>query len=336
MKRYISAFTVAAIICFFTMPIFAADSFITYTLDDLKMQIDIPSELNVITKDYVSDEQKIVDMGVDILLVQASEAYLAAFTDDLNCEIDVTRISDADTKSLWNLNEFDDSEIFDANLIKELYAKEGMIANFDKIYRTGTAAYQVINLENTQDGRSDYGIQYYTVMNGIGISVNIWSFVGPVTSEQAALHKTIVDSIVFTEILENPNPIGSKLRLSGINGYTALYVALSIMISAVIYQVSRKMRIKNALAVCLVNDWEFAGEVFKYKGKSYDKEIYIQNHIIRLQLLKDKNKQLPKLLSECVKKTDSNDAMAVLYQLEAEAITRILSNNESEISGEIK
>jgi len=218
------------------------------------MQIDIPSELKTITRDSISDEQAINDMGFDIPYMReyfASEnIYLNAISDDTSYEIVIAMSSDEGTKQAWNLHDHNDSEINKAVVaIGKALEKQGLTFSINSIYKTAHVIFIVIDSELMQDDTMCYQRQYFTVVNGQGINIKAIVYGRPINEELADMYKTIIDSITFNEIQENPDPSGirraitNNLRgvlISGVGGAS---------IGMITFIILRKTQPKNRMSL---------------------------------------------------------------------------------------
>ncbi|MCL2120637.1 MAG: hypothetical protein FWH28_00120 [Clostridiales bacterium] len=310
---------------------FADDTLSTYTFDELYLQISVPSELIQITRDAVSDEQFLEEAGVDLPTLQKhltdSYIYLNAMPKDLSYELALFMVSDKGTRDIWNLHDHDSSEIHKAVApIESGYEQAGIHARFDSLYDTQPVVFFIVDVDRIEDGTRIYGRQYYTIVNGQGISVTCWAYTGRMTAEQTDMQRAVVDRLVFTQISENPAPSSSRGLFSGILINGLAWGFIGGVTSAVVSILNRSKMAKNSLEPCLVSDPSFAGATFIYKGKTYDREKYINQRMLRLNLMKNKEKVLPKILVRVNKNRDPLKPSAIINELEAEAITRILAD----------
>lgn len=95
MKRFCSFILMLIILLSMSTTAFAASSK-TYSLDDLGMSIDVPSEYVVFTRDIADNDPNLSTYGLnkeDLLdLMKSSNIYLNAWDKDANFEIIVTMI----------------------------------------------------------------------------------------------------------------------------------------------------------------------------------------------------------------------------------------------------
>lgn len=342
-KKKILTLCCALLLALLAAPGVAAEGTTTYPLEELGLQIEVPEDMYVLTRDSVSDEQAFREQGADIAADQqsmvANNAYLNAFSKDFGTELVLIMLEDDATRQAGDFSDYGDAELAQAGaLLAADYEAQGVDTRYDTTYRAGPATYIVLELEIPDS--YVYGRQYCTDINGREISLTLWSYTGGLTDAQRELQTAAVDSIKFDAAGTAGSPgvstpaaggggtpasatTGGGL-LSGISpgviGGLGGAVVVAIALPAII-----RAQAKKSLAPCRVDGATFAGETFTYKGELYDRGKYIE---ARMKLLRSLGKQpgrLEKQREHAEKKARSGGPAAVLDQLEIEAITRLLA-----------
>lgn len=184
----------------------ASDSYAaskTYKFSNLDIQIEVPSELTVFTRNVTSH-----DPGLELINTSAEElrvrfeqynVYLEAFPDDAAYEIVVS--GKTVSEDVKDFNTLDDTQI---NIGLEAYRAKCESVTTDTItsavlYKNSATSYYQIDFISKSNDVTVYVRKYYTVMQGKEISFTL-------QSKNAELNKTMSDqllSIVDSAIFKN-------------------------------------------------------------------------------------------------------------------------------------
>ncbi len=168
----------------------------TYTISELGLEITIPSEYRVITKDTPANASIFSDLGTTkadlIKQFEETKVYLNAITDTLDEEIVVTM----DTNIIDNFRAMSDTSLkmFASSWVNE-YEKMGIGVKKYDIYQHSQAKFVRVYFEDTAN--SVNGLQYYTIYNGKAMNFTMRSYSGEITTKQENTIKTIVDSVKY-------------------------------------------------------------------------------------------------------------------------------------------
>lgn len=209
MKR-LTATLLVTLCLFLGAPRATAADLTPWTLQDANLSLSLPSELAVVTRDGIQSNPEVFEtFGVDNnalqeILVGAS-AYLNGVAADASHEYMVIVVEPGAEQRFWNFNALSDNLLQEISktIIKEM-GKVGYQTAFEEVYRVGDVTYLVLYGSATQGG-DDYR-QYYTSVNGRMTSITMHSYTGPITDDQAALHRQVVDSATFLSIEPDPDP----------------------------------------------------------------------------------------------------------------------------------
>ncbi|MBE6582331.1 MAG: hypothetical protein E7648_03605 [Ruminococcaceae bacterium] len=207
MKKTFKTIVILLIVSAFFLAICMATFAVSgmYDIDDLELQVTIPSDYSVITRDTPASDPIFNRLGTTksaiMSMFEASSIYLNALSETHNEEVVVTmtEINEND------LNSYSDSAltILAASLVSE-YSKYGFnISKYDVYQHSQT---KFIRLYFTDTAKTVHGLQYYTVYNSKAMNFTMRSYEGKLDSRQETAIKTIVDSIQFHKTTSSSNP----------------------------------------------------------------------------------------------------------------------------------
>lgn len=185
---------VIVFILLFSTTVLASSS--TYTISELGLEITIPSEYKVITKDTPANASIFSDLGTTkadlIKQFEETKVYLNAIPDTLDEEVVVTM----DTNIIDNFSAMSDTSLkmFASSWVNE-YEKMGIDVKKYDIYQHSQAKFVWVYFEDTAS--SVNGLQYYTIYNGKAMNFTMRSYSGEITTKQEKTIKTIVDSVKY-------------------------------------------------------------------------------------------------------------------------------------------
>ena len=205
MKR-LFAITLTALLLLaipFNISVFAASN--KYDLDELGLQVTIPSGYSVITRDTPASDPIFSALGTTksaiISHFESSSIYLNAISDTYNEEVVVTMaensISDFSSLSDTVLNTL-------ASTLKNEYTIYGFVVSKYDIYQHSQAKF--IRLYFTDVANTVHGLQYYTIVDGKAMNFTMRSYEGNLSSRQETVIKTIVDSIKYDKAPSQSEP----------------------------------------------------------------------------------------------------------------------------------
>lgn len=186
-------------ICF---PTSVAASSNKYDISELGLEVAIPEEYAVVTRDTPASDPIFNALGTTQTAIidqfEASNIYLNAISDSSNEEIVVTMTENA----IDNFSLFSDTTLNAlASTVVDLYSDYGMDVIGYEIYHHSQARF--IKIYFTDTAKTVHGLQYYTIYDGKAMNFTMRSYDGSISSRQEMVTKTIVDSILF----ENAPPM---------------------------------------------------------------------------------------------------------------------------------
>ena len=199
MKRFLLRVFIGILILsvsFSQIAVFALNG--TYHLDELELEVTIPSGYSVITQDTSEYDPIFSTLGISgtelIDRFKTNGIYLNAISNTNNEEIVVTN-----TKiNLSNFSLISDTALtaFASAFINEI-TNRGMETFKYDIYQHTQAKF--IRVYWYDEANSTHGLQYYTVYNGNAMNFTMRSYEGSISSRQESVIKTIVDSIKYDQ-----------------------------------------------------------------------------------------------------------------------------------------
>ncbi|GHU80394.1 hypothetical protein FACS189468_0110 [Spirochaetia bacterium] len=188
------------------VPVSAVPNAVPYTLEPLHMKIDLPGDLYVITRDVVSHPAELEAKNLNIEAIQVSfletNVYLDAMESNFDYEFVITMIEYEESRKRWDLSALGDTELQDLLLSdKAELAALGIISTGDQIYKTANAVFLAVSFEQPLERDIIvYSNLYYTTVNGMTINIALSAPNVPLTAEQLALHRAVIDNITFTKV----------------------------------------------------------------------------------------------------------------------------------------
>jgi hypothetical protein len=179
-------------------------------LNELYMTIKIPNDWIIFTRNIDDDDENLKLLRIDAQTLKnqylSKKIFLNAICLNPTNEVVVTMIEGFE--SIYNFNEFTEKQL--ENMANDTInsnetKKAGITYTNYSIYTQKNIKYVVFDLNQQAEGNIVYGKQYYTVHNGQAISITLQSYNGKITDDFALKHRSIVDSINFTETFSNPN-----------------------------------------------------------------------------------------------------------------------------------
>ena len=166
--------------------------------------IGIPDGYVILSRDNLDSHSsflKDLDYSVSSMrqyMIQQS-IYLDCIAEDFTKEIVVVAAS-ANMTNFGNLS--DDWVLAQVSVFKEQYANSGIDLYRTEVYENDQAKYAICFIKSTYE----YGMEYYTIYNGMTISIKFHNYLGSFSTADINKCKKIIDAIQF----DNP-PINSTI-----------------------------------------------------------------------------------------------------------------------------
>lgn len=196
MKRLFALVLTALLLLAMPLNVSVSAASNTYDLDELELQVTIPSGYSVITRDTPASDPIFSDLGTTksalISQFESSSIYLNAISDTYNEEVVVTMSEN----NLTNFSLLSDTalETLTSAMIDQ-YTNYGISVSEYDIYHHSQAKF--VRLYFTDTAKTVHGLQYYTVYDGKAMNFTMRSYEGSLSSRQENAIKTIVDSIKY-------------------------------------------------------------------------------------------------------------------------------------------
>ncbi len=196
MKKFLSVVLAIVLLLAISSNILILEASNTYDLDELELEVTIPTDYSVITSDTPASDPIFSKLGTTksalISQFEASNIYLDAISNTYSEEIVVTNME----INISNFSLLSDSvlDTFAVTLLNQ-YANYGISVSKYEIYHHSQAKFIKVYFTNTDRGA--YGLQYYTVYDGKAMNFTMWSYEGRLTLRQESTIKKVVDSIKY-------------------------------------------------------------------------------------------------------------------------------------------
>ena len=209
MKRKLPSMLVLLFLIFFTLQTYATSN--TYKLDELGLEISIPSTYDVITRDTPVSSPIFKELGISgkelIEQFKTTFIYLNAIPKGVTSEEIVVTMAPNDINNFSVLSATS-LKMFASSWISTYEELGFNISKYD-VYEHSQAKFVRFYFEDTVN--SVNGLQYYTIYNGKAINFTIRSYSGGITSTQEQAIKNIVDTIKFdTPPVEIPSGVETE------------------------------------------------------------------------------------------------------------------------------
>lgn len=210
----------------------------TYTLDELYMQVSIPTELAVFTRNIEESDPNLAAFGSNKQSMEeyfnTNNIYLDAIAMDASYELVIMMTNSDASQEGFNFNLYDDSELKELEaVLTDGYAKMGIDVSGFSTYQSATAKFIVMDATaQTPEGESMCRRQFYTVYNGQAIHITLNYYTSQLTPELEAELQSVVDSVAFTQTLPTPE---DNLKLKSTKFFNSLpsHAATRLIISGV-------------------------------------------------------------------------------------------------------
>lgn len=172
----------------------------TYRLEDLELEITIPSGYSAITKDTPDNAPIFSEIGMTksdyISFMESGSCYMDVFSDDFTEEIVVT-MQPNDFPDFNSLSDDDLSVLAEKFMDVDLSSDYGYdMKYFDyKIYEHSQTKFIIEYF--TDSANSVYGLQYYTIYEDKAMNFTLRSYTGPISETQEKWMKKLVDNVKF-------------------------------------------------------------------------------------------------------------------------------------------
>jgi hypothetical protein len=184
----------------------------TFNIKELNMNVNIPDNLIVFTREIATDDKNLTLLGLDKATLEnhykENFIYFNAINVDPNFEIIITMQDYEGSQLIFDFNELKDSELMS---IGEEISKNNVInqnvITYKKysIYNHDQAKFLKIYFEQLNNSEKVQSIQNYTIINGQAINITMHSYSGIITNDQETMLDEIINSISFTQVLRKPS-----------------------------------------------------------------------------------------------------------------------------------
>lgn len=174
----------------------AADT--TYSLDELGMDITLPNDYIVFTREIRDDDPNLAAYGLTkeglSSLMLSDHIYLDAWDENVNREIFIRMTN----TPFVDFSQYDDAMLLSfASTLGSEYENNGITYIKSEVYEHEQRKFIKIYTKQPYENRTTYGLQYGSIQGGKAIFITLYSFVGSIGTDEEVLLKTIVDGTKF-------------------------------------------------------------------------------------------------------------------------------------------
>ena len=218
----------------------------TYSFSDLDIEIQVPSELAIFTRNVTSADKslELINTTSDELLVMFQEhvIYLEAFPTDVSYELVVS--GKAVSQDVKDFNTLSETEL---NQGLQSYKDKCESVETDEIidvttYKNNSTTFYRVDLKTVSNDIAVYVQKYYTVMQGKELNFTVQSKDTAITDVQANQLKAVVDSTIYKQVDSSifESPIFTEL-----SGYLFGLVITVGVLGGLIYLVTKSTKKKK-------------------------------------------------------------------------------------------
>jgi hypothetical protein len=173
---------------------------IRFILEEQGLSITLPGDLAVVTRTetrnrFILDRAGLETQGVRRFM-RDSRCYLYSLDTTLQQEIMLT-VYPQNSRNYGNLTDEELEALAGSPEMAQTLANLGTRSSIYSIYRSGSAAWFIIDIRQEGAARTMYAAEYYTVVDDKAITIALQSAGEPLTAEQFALLKAAVDGVTF-------------------------------------------------------------------------------------------------------------------------------------------
>lgn len=204
MKIKTLVLTVVMAITLFSVPLWAGDM-VTYPVDELNLDMDLPTEYNYIfTRDTSEDDPILADWGMTKSeLFKNDSVYLEALSEDQNKEVILSMVQTDWSQMYYDFNdlsEADLTELAEYCLMNNSSAVEMEYSDYGLFGENENARFlQAVGTFEKEDAHGS-AVQYVTVINGNAYTVTFNFYGEDITEEHIAMSEDVISSVVFHDI----------------------------------------------------------------------------------------------------------------------------------------
>lgn len=177
----------------------------TYTIEDMGLKLNIPTDLIVLTRDMAPDDPALKRSGYTAdewaeRYHEFEDLYMLVLAADGSFYIEVTMETNYSSQMYYNYADLPADKMKIAESVKRAAHDYSSIENFTiEQYRTPQVTYLEMNYKDEYDDGSPYNcIEYQTYYGGRDISLSLYCDDGPAAPELKDLIRRIVDTAVYT------------------------------------------------------------------------------------------------------------------------------------------
>ena len=175
-----------------------------YYIGEIGMSTGVPFGVVVLTRDLSDPNTVLQKMGTTALKqkdkYKKNDIYMEAILDNSLNAIVVTMVEDRSTKEIYDMDGLEEKAVEDLSLAAARKLKDDVDAYVTSrsIYKTAHHNYIVLGWHFTdREGKLSYGLQYYTVQNGMAVNITLRTAGSEAQDAFAGMLKNVVDETTY-------------------------------------------------------------------------------------------------------------------------------------------
>lgn len=187
------------ILCAMALVSVSAEAYKQYTVEELQMDVSLPADMYVITRDSQSSEPVFSDLNIDyigkIAAMQNGNIYLQGIAKDNSLTVEVAMVRDEVSEKVNDFRLLKNDQldlVLEGYLQLESYS-DGCVSEYNDV------VFCDLRLQYPVNSTTVYAAQSNTVVNGMNVNITFQSVGDELTDEELKTVQKILKSISFAE-----------------------------------------------------------------------------------------------------------------------------------------
>lgn len=219
-----------------------------YRVEEAEMDISLPSDMYVITRDTDADDPAFENYkrSKNEIMESFKESYIyiKASEKDFSCDITVTVVQNDDTEAVKNLSSLSDSEL--QSVIDNLL-KQDVYKGCSKTKYNNTL-FLTLTMEDKSGDTTISGIQEYTIINGKRVIITFQAYDGEIDNQEKDMFGKVMNSVKFDGVpIENDSSASGLPTVNDIDiRYIYIIIASVIAVVSLLIMIIAGMKYKKS------------------------------------------------------------------------------------------
>ncbi|MEL4105312.1 hypothetical protein AAFA46_00510 [Oscillospiraceae bacterium WX1] len=208
----------------------SAASMASYTIDELGLTVQVPSDLVVFTRnlqpgDPYPPKYDLNNEGIKDFFIK-NDIYFNAFSENITYEVDILSQETPAVLNVYDFHLLSSAELQNLmNNSKELYQNPDITYKTPELILSNPqAAFIKTYYQLPEDNKTTYGVMYYTIYNGHSVKITLRSYGVPISPEREVIVSDLVNSLSFSHTYTSSEL--EKQRLLHVSGFDLIHMLL--------------------------------------------------------------------------------------------------------------